>query len=100
LDNAISWARQAGLKVILDLHGGMFNVISLPIQPQLTLIQLLVLRTVLITQAAMVLLVGNKAIRSAKLWPPSKISQIATPVPPNVVTAIELLNEPMGPDLD
>jgi hypothetical protein len=100
LDNAIGWARQAVLKVILDLHGSMFNVIFLPIQPQLTLIQLLILRTVLITQAAMVLLIGNKAMRSAKLWPPSKISQTATPVPPNVVTAIELLNEPMGPDLD
>lgn len=26
LDNAIGWARQAGLKVMLDLHGGMLNV--------------------------------------------------------------------------
>jgi glucan 1,3-beta-glucosidase len=27
LDNAISWARQAGLKVMLDLHGGLFFVL-------------------------------------------------------------------------
>lgn len=27
LDNAIGWARQAGLKVMLDLHGGLYSVI-------------------------------------------------------------------------
>lgn len=26
LDNAIGWAREAGLKVIIDLHGGKFSI--------------------------------------------------------------------------
>lgn len=27
LDNAIDWARQAGLKVMLDLHGGLLSMV-------------------------------------------------------------------------
>jgi aryl-phospho-beta-D-glucosidase BglC (GH1 family) len=60
LDQAIGWARSAGLKVLLDLHGGKFVFYSRQgISSDVT--QLLVHRTASTIQGATVLLLGNKA---------------------------------------
>ncbi|MCJ1476332.1 exo-1,3-beta-glucanase [Lambiella insularis] len=82
LDSAIQWARSAGLKVLLDLHGapGSQNGFD------------------------------NSGIRGAVNWQKGDtVSQTLTALAnlanryegdTDVVTAIELLNEPLGPVLD
>lgn len=59
LDNAITWARQAGLKVMLDLHGGMTLVTTIHFITNIA--QLLALKTVLTTLVVMARSTGNRA---------------------------------------
>ena len=78
LDNAIGWARSAGIKVLLDLHGVSTTHIIYA-HWSTNIYRHPVARTALIIQVAMVLLIGNKAILFPRRSLLSRTSPHVTP---------------------
>jgi hypothetical protein len=83
LDQAIGWARNAGLKVMLDLHGGkQYFVFCLTDDSQLMITQHPALKTASTIAVDMAPLIGNPATMFPSLSLRSKPLQTATPPKP------------------
>lgn len=79
LDQAIGWARSAGIKVLLDLHGAPGYVLRFSSSfPSALLKSNLAPKMASTTAAATAPLLGNRVPQSAKPLPPSRILLLIT----------------------
>lgn len=100
LDNAIGWARQAGLKVMLDLHGGLYFTVLCRCGFQLSVFP---------APGSQNGFDNSGRYGSINWQQGDTVSQTLTALQnlanryasvTDVVTSIELLNEPMGPNIN